>query len=176
MDCPYYEQLQYIGDGRIQGLVSLYNSGDDRLLRNALNLMDNSRQPEGVTQSRHPSFTPQYIPTFSLWYIGMLHDYWMYGGDSSFINDKLAGARQVLNYFRGYQQADGSLKGVPYWMFTDWVSEKDWEAGTGPIGKDGTSAMLDLQLLWAYQLAADMESRTGIKEYAALYTKYASTT
>jgi alpha-L-rhamnosidase len=174
MDCPYYEQLQYIGDGRIQGLVSLYNSGDDRLLRNAINLMDNSRQPEGVTQSRHPSFTPQYIPTFSLWYIGMLHDYWMYGGDSSFINDKLAGARQVLNYFRGYQQADGSLKGVPYWMFTDWVSEKDWDAGTGPIGKDGSSAMLDLQLLWAYQLAADMESRTGIKEYAVLYTKYAA--
>ncbi|MGZ8540289.1 MAG: alpha-L-rhamnosidase-related protein, partial [Chitinophagaceae bacterium] len=77
MDCPYYEQLQYIGDGRIQGLVSLYNSGDDRLLRNAINQADYSRQPEGVTLSRHPSYTPQYIPTFSLWYIGMLHDYWM---------------------------------------------------------------------------------------------------
>lgn len=173
MDCPYYEQLQYIGDARIQGMVSLYNSGDDRLLRNALNQMDNSRQPEGVTLSRHPSFTPQYIPTFSLWYIGMLHDYWMYGGDSSFINDKLAGARQVLKYFRGYQQPDGSLKGVPYWMFTDWVNAKDWNAGTGPIGKDGSSALLDLQLLWAYQLAADMENRTGLKEYASLYMKYA---
>ncbi|MEP7376986.1 MAG: alpha-L-rhamnosidase N-terminal domain-containing protein [Chitinophagaceae bacterium] len=173
MDCPYYEQLEYIGDARIQGLVSLYNSGDDRLLRNALNLMDHSRQPEGVTESRHPSFTPQYIPTFSLWYIGMLHDYWMYGGDSSFIKDKLAGARQILKYFRGYQQADGSLKRVPYWMFTDWVDGKDWNSGTGPIGKDGPSCLLDLQLLWAYQLAADLESRTGIKEYSTLYLKYA---
>ena len=174
MDCPYYEQLQYIGDARIQGLVSLYNSGDDRLLRNALNQMDNSRQPEGVTLSRHPSFTPQYIPTFSLWYIGMLHDYWMYGADTNFIKDKLAGERQVMNYFRGYQQADGSLKDVPHWMFTDWVNAKDWDAGAGPMGKDGSSALLDLQLLWAYQLAADMENKTGMKEYASLYMKYAA--
>ncbi|WP_346859651.1 hypothetical protein [uncultured Draconibacterium sp.] len=79
MDCPYYEQLQYIGDGRIQALVSLYNSGDDRLLRNALNQMNYSQQPEGVTASRHPSVTPQYISTFSLWYIchaSRLHDVW----------------------------------------------------------------------------------------------------
>ena len=65
MDCPYYEQLQYIGDARIQALISLYNSGDERLLRNAMNQMDDSRRPEGVTLSRHPSYTPQYIPTFS---------------------------------------------------------------------------------------------------------------
>jgi len=69
MDCPYYEQLQYIGDTRIQGLVSLYNSGDDRLLRNALNQMNQSRLPAGITLSRHPSVTPQYITPFSLWYI-----------------------------------------------------------------------------------------------------------
>jgi alpha-L-rhamnosidase len=97
-DCPYYEQLQYIGDTRIQAMISLYNSGDDRLVRNALNNMDNSRRPEGITLSRHPSKTPQYIPTFSLWYIGMLHDYWMYGSDEGFVKDKLPGERQVLNF------------------------------------------------------------------------------
>ena len=173
-DCPYYEQLQYIGDARIQGLVSLYNSGDERLLRNALNQMDNSRQPEGITLSRHPSATPQYISTFSLWYIGMLHDYMMYGKDVNFIRNKLVGERQVLNYFRSFQQADGSLKDVPYWTFTDWVTSKGWEAGRGPIGKDGNAALFDLQLLWAYQLAADMENKIGMKEYGAMYTQYAA--
>ncbi len=173
MDCPYYEQLQYIGDGRIQALVSLYNSGDDRLVKNALTLMDNSRQPEGVTLSRHPSYTPQYIPTFSLWYIGMLHDYSRYGKDTDFIKHKLSGQRQILDYFRHYQQADGSLKNTPQWMFTDWVTAKDWNSGVGPLSKDGTSALLDLQLLYAYQVAADLESQLGIKEYASIYTRYA---
>jgi alpha-L-rhamnosidase len=173
MDCPYYEQLQYIGDTRIQALISLYNSGDERLLQNAMNEMDNSRRSEGVTYSRHPSSTPQYIPTFSLWYIGMLHDYMMYGRDSMFIKDKLAGERQVLNYFRKYQGPDGSVKHVPYWMFTDWVDAKGWISGTGPVGGDGSSSLIDLQLLWAYELAADLESRFGIPAYAALYNKYA---
>ena len=174
MDCPYYEQLQYIGDARIQALVSLYNAGDDRLLRNALNQMDESRQPEGVTLSRHPSATPQYITTFSLWYIGMLHDYWMYGGNSPFIKDKLPGEREILNYFRHFQQADGSLKDAPNWLFSDWVTAKGWVFGVAPKGADGTSAVVDLQLLWAYQVAADMERKIGMKDYAVLYTQYAT--
>lgn len=169
MDCPYYEQLQYIGDARIQALVTLYNSGDERMVKNALNLMDYSRQPEGVTLSRHPSYTPQYIPTFSLWYIGMLHDYARYGSDLEFVKKKIGGTRQILEYFKGYQQADGSLKNVPQWMFTDWVTAKDWRAGTAPMSPDGTSAALDLQLLWAYQVAADLETKLGVPAYAAHY-------
>jgi alpha-L-rhamnosidase len=174
MDCPYYEQLQYIGDTRIQALISLYNSGDERLLKNAMNEMDNSRRPEGITLSRHPSYTPQYIPTFSLWYIGMLHDYMMYGKDSLFVKNKLAGERQILNYFRNYQGKDGSVKQVPFWMFTDWVETKGWVSGTGPVGKDGSSSLVDLQLLWAYELAAEMELKYGMQAYAVLYTKYAN--
>lgn len=173
MDCPYYEQLQYIGDARIQAMISLFNSGDERLLQNAMNEMDASRRPEGVTLSRHPSYTPQYIPTFSLWYIGMLHDYMMYGRDSNFVKNKLPGERQILQYFRNYQQPDGSLKGVPYWMFTDWVESKGWNSGVAPFGKNGNSCPLDLQLLWAYQLAEDMESKYGMASLASLYHKYA---
>lgn len=169
MDCPYYEQLQYIGDARIQALVTLYNSGDERMVKNALNLMDFSRQPEGVTLSRHPSYTPQYIPTFSLWYIGMLQDYSRYGSDIDFVKKKLGGVRQILDYFKNYQQADGSLKNVPQWMFTDWVEFKNWRSGVGPISTDGTSAILDFQLLWAYQVAADLETQLGMPVMAAYY-------
>jgi hypothetical protein len=102
----------------------------------------------------------------------MLHDYMMYGRDSAFLKNKLAGERQILQYFRNYQLPDGSLKGVPYWMFTDWVETKDWVSGAGPVGKDGCSALVDLQLLWAYQLAADLESRYGMQSYAILYRQY----
>jgi hypothetical protein len=170
VDCPFYEQLEYIGDSRIQAMVSFYNSGDDRLVRNALNLMDHSRIAEGVTLSRHPSFSPQLIPTFSMWYIGMLHDYWMYRPDSSFVREKIHGTREVLAFFNKYQQKDGSLKGVPYWLFTDWVdNRKGWSGGAAPFGKDGSSAVLDLQLLWTYQVAADLEHNLGSEAFFREY-------
>ncbi|MDB4918295.1 alpha-L-rhamnosidase C-terminal domain-containing protein [Mucilaginibacter sp.] len=167
MDCPYYEQLQYIGDGRIQMMLSYYNSGDDRLARNAINLMDQSRIAEGLTLSRHPSYSPQIISTFSLWYIGVLHDYWMYRPDSSFVKEKLQGARTVLDFFSKYQQADGSLKNTPYWTFVDWASS--WGYGMPPKGTKGGSSILDLQLLIAYQQAGEMEAKMGMPAFASMY-------
>jgi alpha-L-rhamnosidase len=175
MDCPYYEQLQYIGDTRIQAMVTLYSSRDDRLVRNALNQMDHSRIAEGLTLSRNPSASPQIIPTFSLWYIGMLHDYWMCRPDREFVKGKIPGTRQILEYFKKYQQPDGSLKGVPYWNFTDWVVDRPgWVRGVAPIGKDGSSSVLDLQLLLAYQTAAELESNLGMEAYAQVYRRQAA--
>jgi alpha-L-rhamnosidase len=173
-DCPYYEQLQYVGDTRIQALISYYNSGDDRLVKNAINLMDHSRIAEGPTLSRHPSYSPQIITTFSLWYIGMLHDYWMYRPDAAFVKNKLSGVRDVLAFFNKYQQADGSVKGTPYWTFVDWVNDKGWDFGQPPKSADGTSAMVDMQLLWAYEQAAAMEAKMGMPSFAVLYTQRAT--
>lgn len=170
MDCPYYEQLQYIGDTRIQALISYYNSGDDRLARNAINLMDHSRIAEGLTLSRHPSYSPQIISTFSLWYIGMLHDYWMYRPDSLLVRDKLPAVREILRFFSKYQQADGSLINTPYWTFVDWVDNPGWKSGMPPKGSKGNSAIMDLQLLWAYQLAAQMEGKMGLPDLERLYS------
>ncbi|WDF80023.1 alpha-L-rhamnosidase C-terminal domain-containing protein [Mucilaginibacter sp. KACC 22773] len=169
-DCPYYEQLQYIGDTRIQAMISYYNTSDNRLARNALNQMDHSRLPEGVTASCYPSRGTQVISPFSLWYIGMLHDYWMYRGDNNFIKNKLLGERGVLDFFSKYQQADGSLKDTPYWAFVDWAGNMWGEVK----GKDGSAAIYDLQLLWAYQWAAEMEAKIGLHDYAVLYHKKAA--
>lgn len=169
-DCPYYEQLQYIGDTRIQAVISYYNSSDDRLARNALTQMDHSRLPEGITASCYPSKGTQVISPFSLWYIGMLHDYWMYRGDDNFIKSKLLGERGVLDFFSKYQQADGSLKDTPYWAFVDWAGNMWGEVK----GKDGSAAIYDLQLLWAYQWAAEMEGKIGLKDYATIYNQKAT--
>jgi len=168
-DCPYYEQLQYIGDTRIQAMISYYNTPDDRLARNALNEMDHSRLPEGVTHSCYPSKGTQVISTFSLWYICMLHDYWMYRGDDDFIKGKLLGERGVLDFFSKYQQPDGSIKNTPYWAFVDWAGNLAGDVN----GSDGCAAIYDLQLLWAYQWASEMEAKIGLHDYAVLYNQKA---
>jgi alpha-L-rhamnosidase len=169
-DCPYYEQLQYIGDTKIQALISYYNTNDDRLARNALTLMDHSRLAEGVTRSCYPTKGTQVISTFSLWYIGMLHDYWMYRPDGGFVRDKLVGERDILNFFSKYQQPDGSLKDTPYWTFVDWAGNLAGEVK----GSDGSAAIYDLQLLWAYQWAAEMEAQIGLHDYAIIYNQKAT--
>lgn len=171
MDCPYYERLQYIGDTRIQLVVSYYNSGDNRLPKYALDLMDYSRQKDGITFSRYPDSQGQIIPTYSLWYISTLHDYLMYGKDHDFIKDKLFGTRQIMNYFISFTDADGSLKNVPGWNYTDWAP--GWIWGTGPVGVDGSSALMDLQLLLALQSAKDLELNEGSEDYAFLYDSIA---
>ena len=169
-DCPYYEQLQYLGDTRIQMLVTLMNVGDDAFIRNYLNLADQSRNVEGVTQSRYPAKTPQYITPYALHYIYSLHDYMMYADQLPFITDKLPGMRSILHYFHHFQTEDGRLRNLPGWNFTDWVDkEQAWRGGICLPGKDGGSCVMDLQLLYAYQLAADLERVLGLKEQAKIY-------
>ena len=164
MDCPYYEQLQYAGDTRVQALVSLYMTGDGRLMRKAIELLNSSRSAEGATYSRAPSRLQQYIPPFSLWWIGMLHDYWMYQDDPALVARMLPGVRAVLWFFAAHQQASGSLSHMPWWNFVDWT--RQWNDGVPPALSTGNSAPLDLQLLLAYQWAAEMEAALGIPALA----------
>lgn len=119
MDCPYYEQLQYIGDTRIQALISLYASGDDRLVRNAIMQFDQSRIPEGITQSRYPSELRQLIPSFSLAWVLMLNDYWMNRPDESFVRQFLPGIRSVFDWFETQLTEKDLVKALPYFDFID---------------------------------------------------------
>jgi alpha-L-rhamnosidase len=165
MDCPYYEQLQYAGDTRIQALVSLYTAGDARLMKNAIALLNDSRTAEGATMSRAPTRQQQYIPPFSLWWIGMVHDYFMYVDDRPFVREMLPGVRAVLGFYASHQRPGGSLAVMPWWNFVDWTAE--WRGGVPPRGDDGSSAPLDLQLLLAYDWAAHIERELGSTALAA---------
>ncbi|MEA2068291.1 MAG: alpha-L-rhamnosidase, partial [Verrucomicrobiota bacterium] len=116
-DCPYYEQLQYVGDTRVQALISLYVSGDDRLMKQAITAFENSRQPEGLTTSRYPSAARQIIPTYSLFWIAMIHDHWMYQRDPEFVRGMLGGMEGVLNWFDDRIGSDGLPGPLPWWNF-----------------------------------------------------------
>ncbi len=165
MDTPYYEQLQYSGDTRLQALITYSMTGDDRLPRQAIQALDDSRIPLGITASRYPSALPQYIPTFSLLWIGMIHDNYMYRPDTTFVRSFLPGERTVLDWFASYQHPDGLLSKVPWWSFIDWI-ETNQEFPS--YDKNNESCLTTLQYVGALQDAIDMEEALGTSVYVGM--------
>jgi alpha-L-rhamnosidase len=154
-DTPYYEQLQYVGDTRIEALMSVYQTGDDRLMRSAIEQFDDSRTSEGLTASSYPSSLRQQIPPFSLWWVAMVHDYWMLRGDPAFVRGRLQGMRDVLDWFERHVDDTGLLGPMPWWNYLDWA--KGYPNGIPPGGGKGHSVAITLQFVLALQQAAELE-------------------
>lgn len=168
MDTPYWEQLQYVGDTRIQALLSYAVTGDDRLGRQAILAYRNSLLTDGLTQSRYPSALTQVIPPFSLLWVGMLHDFWMYRSDAAFVTSVLPATRGVIDWFAARQRTDGLMGRVEWWPFVDW-SPPTYAGGAPPQEVDGGSSAITLQYIAALQDGADLEDKMGEPERAARY-------
>ncbi|MBI2282360.1 MAG: alpha-L-rhamnosidase [Bacteroidetes bacterium] len=172
-DCPYYEQLQYEGDTRIQSLISLYVTGDDRLMRKALLDFYHSRVPEGLTQGRYPSNRLQVIPPFSLYWVSMVYDYWMHRKDPAFIRNFLVPVMGVLDWYE--QKIDRSkqmLGPMKWWGFVDW--NLAFPGGVPDGATDGNSSVITLQYVATLQQAAALFAGFGKKAEAEHYRQLAS--
>ena len=165
MDCPFYEQLQYVGDTRLQCLVAYVTGDDDRLARQALLAFDRSRDPDGLTRSRYPSRIRQTIPTFSLWWVAMVHDFALWRGDLAFVRGLMPGVRAVLDAYRRNVDAEGVYHALEGWNFTDWVPA--WKDGTPAGGHWGVSGILNLHLALVARMAAELEEWMHEPELAA---------
>lgn len=170
-DTPYYEQLQYVADTRIQALISLYTSGDDRLMRKAILDFYNSITAEGLTQSRYPSNKIQIIPAFSLFWVSIIHDYWMHRKDNEFIKQFLPAINGVMKWFEDRIDPVKNMLGIlTHWNFVDWDNFD--ERGTAPGSEDGHSAIVTLHYSYTLQLAADLCNaffdKEGVKKYRLL--------
>ncbi len=153
-DTPYYEQLQYIGDTRLSSLVSIYVTGDDRLMRKAIRQFHDSKLSNGLLQSRYPSYIKQVITPFSLYWIGMLHDYFMYRNDVNFIEGFLPAIRNILDWFANRIAPNGILTNLDWWNFTDWVEA--FPNGIPPGADNAYSANISLQFNYALKMATDL--------------------
>ena len=171
-DCPYYEQLQYEGDTRIQSLISLYNTGDDRLMRKAINDFYISRVPTGLTQGRFPSSRLQVIPPFSLFWVSMLHDYWMLRQDDEFLKKYLDAANLVLKWYEQHIDSTKEMLGpMDWWSFVDWNDA--FPGGTPPGANDGHFSIITLQYAYTLSQAAELFNYFGRKEEGAHFSQLA---
>lgn len=181
MDCPYYEQLQYIGDTRLQALTTFMLTHDDRLPRKALQSgFDSILGARGLTQSRYPSRVAQVIPPFSLWWVAMLHDFALWRGDLPFLRTLMPGARLILDTLLALRRTDGLMQSPDGWNFTDWVPAwtattrdvRNW--GVPPDGVTGISGVLNWHLVYTLNRAAELESWLGEPELAARWKRQAA--
>jgi hypothetical protein len=165
MDCPYYEQLMYVGDTRLEVLTTYALTRDDRLPRKAVQTFADSRRLSGFTRSAFPSHTLQLIPPFSLWWVCMAHDYWMWRDTEGWTRGVLPAARTVMDAFRNLLRPDGLLAAPPEWNFVDWVPE--WSTGIPPGADFNPSGVIQLQSVLSFLAKAEMEAGFGEAELAA---------
>ncbi len=182
VDCPYYEQLQYVGDTRIQALISLYVSGDDRLMRQAISAFNASRSYFGLTKSRYPSRIEQHIPPFSLYWISMLNDYAKHREDKAYIAQNMSTVKTILEWFT--EQLDPEKKTIkpamPHWWFVDWSfsdpktkgeNSTGWQRGIPPESDTDGSAITTLHLALTFRDAANLMRYMGDEELADKYMR-----
>lgn len=169
VDCPFYEQLQYIGDTRLEALVVMMCWDDARPVRKAIELFDASRLPGGWTQSRYPGRVTQVIPPFSLIWIGMVHDFLRLRRQHAFVAQRMAGVRAVIDAALGYvNRVSGLLENPPGWNFMDWAGNlADPPCPAGPVNWLFVSA-----LRWWMEL----EEQVGEPEMAARARRWFETT
>jgi alpha-L-rhamnosidase len=165
MDCPYYEQLMYVGDTRLEMLTTYLMTRDDRLPKRGIELFDWSRAIWGQVAEHYPSRTPQQSPTFSLIWVSMVRDYAFWRGDARFVRQCLPGMRGVLELFRNLRGGSGLIEHLPGWPFVDWVPA--WATGNAPDGVQGISCINNLFFVQALRQAAEVEEGVGDLAMAA---------
>ncbi len=170
MDCPFYEQLQYVQDTRSEILYTYAVSADDRLARQAIDDFASSQRADGLLNACYPNKNANVIPGFSIYYILMLHDHMMYFGDKELIRRYLPVVERILHFFRSHRTQSGLVDKVggvngkaEKWSFIDWAGDWMPTAGMPTSGLYGPLTMESLLYLYGLQKAAELADWVGEK-------------
>jgi len=170
-DCPFYEQLQYTMDTRLQMLFTYIISGDSSMQLKAIHDFHTSMLPEGILQSRFPSKYPQVIPVFSLHWIFMLKDYYIESGDKSLLERYRPTMESVLAWYKRKTGAQGLVEHLGYWDFADWTDAWDDINGMSRASLHGPSTIQNLVYAFALDAGAYI---MDVLELASLSNNYIS--
>lgn len=161
MDCPYYEQLQYIMDTRLQVLFHFTLSRDTRIARKALEDFHRSILPWGLLPGKYPTAYLQVISTFSLHYIFMVWEYYAHTEDVSVLRAYRADCDRILTYFENCLTERGLMGHPGFWPFVDWQPAWGQNAGVPTALREGESTIISLMYAYALEQAAKINECSG---------------
>jgi alpha-L-rhamnosidase len=139
-------------------------SGDDRLTRNALIQIDQSRIPEGLTLACYPNPFYLIIPFYSLVWIDQVYDYMMWKDDKDFISGFETGICNVLDWFERRRQQNGLLGGIDWWAA---LGGRYYNNGEPPSVHEGNSTPYSLYYAYTLRHAAEIYEYLGKTKQAA---------
>lgn len=164
LDCPMFEQQQYCMDVYLEAMYSMQLSGDLKLIRKAISDLAQSQQPNGLLCANYPSQKVQLIPTFSIYWIMLVYEYYLYTDDRNLLKEYMGTVYKILEAFDGFIEEHGLVE-TKYWSFTDWAPQ--WEHGVPNYGKEDlittNSMMYSMGLLCAQKMAEALD-RNGLEQ------------
>lgn len=159
-DSPYYEQMMYVGDARLESLCHYLCAGCRVHARRGLELFDWSRWRTGFVAERYPSDPFQLSLTYSMLWVSMLREYAWWQDDDAFVRERLLGARSLFEHFLPLRDERGLLVRLPGWSYVD-TANSTWKRGLPPGERQGGSASVNLQFLLMLQDLAALEKAFG---------------
>jgi len=156
MDCPWREQQQWLGDGRVQLLVVQNAFGDRAMPRKFLEQFAEGQLPSGMIPCVTPG-TENYIVDYALWWVQGLMDVLLFDADVESTAQLYPTLIRLLDWFEAFRNEDGLLENVQGWVFIDWAH----------VGRDGICAPMVATEYIALQAAIEVAERLGHKRELA---------
>lgn len=172
-DCPWREQALYTLDSRNQMLCGYYAFSEFEFPRACLKLIAKSARGDGMLPICHSADTEQCIPSFTLFYIVQLTEYYQYSKDTETIRECFPCAKRIMERFKRAIDETGLVPNFDekekFWNFYE------WQPGLEGYTYKGTSHDMCLNALFSWtidfyaELCKVMEEDT--KEFDAVKQK-----
>lgn len=171
VDCPYYEQQQYVMDSAIECAVTAVLSRDRRMLAKCISEFAASQEPSGFIHANYPADYTQIIPGFSFFFVFLLRSYLDLSHDDGFVKRYVPTVDKIFCCFDSLLSEDRLIHASEKWDFVDWVPE--WWCGVPSMFPKETMTIYNLYYLAALKDAEYICEKLGrkglLQEYREKY-------
>ena len=167
VDCPYYEQQQYVMDSAVECSALMRLTSERALVEKCLDDFAASQQPNGLLCANYPCSMVQVIPGFSLFWVWLLKEYLDNTANTAYVRKHLSTLDKILDYFETHKSPEGLVTNSNDWDFIDWVPE--WQRGIAPVEDGKPNTIYSLYLACALKNATSLAKACGRPHLATEY-------
>ena len=167
MDCPFYEQQQYVMDSAIECAATMRLTHDVKMVKKCIGEFAASQQPSGLLCANYPCSYVQIIPGFSFFFVFLLKDYLEYSADTEFAARYTGVIDKIFACFDNQIREKGYIYNSKFWDYQDWVPT--WYAGKAPVEEGEAITLYNMYYACALRDAAYICRKVGRDGLASDY-------